>query len=78
MPTVHRERGYSFRFYPSDGSEPPHVHVVGNDGRAKLWLEARVSLAYSRRYNRAQIRRIEEITERERARFLTAWRRFFT
>ena len=77
VPTLHREGGFSFRFYASDHAEPPHVHVLGNDGRAKLWLKKPVSVAHMRGYNRAQIGRIEEITKRERARFLRAWYRFF-
>jgi len=36
MPTLYEERGYAFRFRSSDGPEPPHVHVEGNDGAAKF------------------------------------------
>lgn len=38
MPTLYEERGYAFRFRSSDGPEPPHVPVEGNDGVAKFWL----------------------------------------
>ena len=39
MPTVLRERGYSFFFYMADRFEPPHIHVSKDDKVAKLWLD---------------------------------------
>jgi hypothetical protein len=38
MPTLHVESGYALRFFSADRKEPPHVHVYGNGGSAKLWL----------------------------------------
>ncbi len=38
MPTLLVWRGHKFRFDASDGSEPPHVHVVKDDRAAKIWL----------------------------------------
>lgn len=77
VPTLHREAGYVFRFYASDGPEPPHVHVIGNGGRAKLWLVAGLGIAHSRQYTPEQQRRIQRITEEHRIEWLSAWRRFF-
>jgi hypothetical protein len=43
-PTVFREGG--FRFYFFSREEPRmHVHVHGQNGEAKLWLEPRIELA---------------------------------
>ena len=39
MPTVLRKYGYRFHFYGSDMHEPPHIHVTGHAGKAKIWLE---------------------------------------
>lgn len=49
--------GYAFRFYSSDGVEPPHVHVLRAGGEAKVWLEP-VMLAYVRRHNVPESNRI--------------------
>jgi hypothetical protein len=38
MPTVLRIAGFRFFFYAGDREEPEHVHVEGNDGVAKFWL----------------------------------------
>lgn len=77
VPTLHRERGYVFRFRAVDRGEPPHVHVRGNGGEGKLWLSPNVQVAYGRRYTAVQINEIVRITERKQDDFLAAWRRFF-
>lgn len=77
MPTLHRERGYVFRFRAVDRGEPPHVHVRGNGGAAKIWLRPTIEIAMTKRYNRRQMTEIMEITERKRDEFLEAWHRFF-
>lgn len=38
MPTVLRQDGFRFFFYSSEGNEPPHIHVIGRGGEAKVWL----------------------------------------
>jgi len=38
-PTIHRERGYKFYFWVGEvATEPPHVHLWGNGGSMKVWL----------------------------------------
>lgn len=39
MPTVLREKGFRFFFYSREGTEPPHIHVVGHGGEMKVWLQ---------------------------------------
>lgn len=56
MPTVLEIDGYEFLFRSNDCPEPPHVHVRGNGGSAKVWLDP-VRLARSS-YNR---RRTDEV-----------------
>lgn len=77
MPTIHRERGYRFGFRAGDSSEPPHVHVKGNGGAAKVWLLP-IELVESRGYNRRQIAEIKEIVRREQGNFVEAWVKFFS
>ena len=77
VPTLHRERGYVFRFRAIDRGVPPHIHVRGNRGAAKLWLFPHVRVAQRRRYTAVQINEIVRITERKQDEFLAAWRRFF-
>lgn len=77
VPTLLREEGFEFRFRARDRPEPPHVHVSGNDGRAKVWLRPSVSLASARGYTQQQIDRILKITEEHSDEFLAAWREYF-
>ena len=44
MPVVHRAFGYRFVIYVNDHA-PPHVHVVGHGGEAKIVLETQGGLA---------------------------------
>ncbi len=39
MPTVLRKNGFRFFFYSREGQEPPHIHVIGKSGEAKVWLK---------------------------------------
>jgi hypothetical protein len=76
VPLLLRLRGYEFRFFAGDGGEPPHVHVRGNSGRAKIWL-ARVEIAHSEYYSERRREEIIRITRAHRAEWLAAWARFF-
>ena len=76
MPTLLNEKGYSFRFRSSDGGEPPHVHVEGQSGAAKIWL-ADVEVASSRAYTARQLRQILDIVEDHRDEFLANWDDYF-
>jgi hypothetical protein len=55
--------------FASDCVEPPHVHVDGNDGRAKVWLQP-VAFAESLGYSPREIDRIRAIVTRERVTLL--------
>ncbi len=66
MPTLLRAGPYRLFMFMSDCAEPPHVHVEGNDGVAKFWLQP-VSLEDSLGYSPRQIHRIRAIISRERA-----------
>ncbi len=71
MPTIVIE-GYKFRFYSSDGNEPPHVHVLRGEREAKIWLQP-LEVEYNRRYNRAELTRILKLAQQHQARLVKAW-----
>ncbi len=76
MPTVYID-GYKFRFYASDGGEPPHVHVLRDDKVAKIWLQP-VLIDSNHGYSRAEINRIVRLTRQNQARLLEVWNAYFS
>ncbi len=76
MPTLHREAGLRYFFRSSDRPEPPHVHVVGGGGKAKVWLMP-VRLENARGYSRRRVDRIVEVTEAHLEEWFAIWRGFF-
>lgn len=75
MPFV-RIRGYLFGFFVSEPpNEPPHIHVKGKGGSAKLWLES-VQIVQSG-YSKGQTREIVKIAKQEQERFMEMWREQF-
>ena len=77
MPVLHREAGLTFRFYASDEPEPPHVHVVGNGGRAKIWLVPRIEIVMVRSYDARQRNTIDRIAREHRDEWVDAGNEFF-
>lgn len=75
MPTIFID-GYKFRFYSSDVSEPPHVHVIRADCEAKIWLGL-IELEYNRGYNKAELNQVLKLTERNEAKLMKAWNEHF-
>ncbi len=75
MPTL-RIAGYKFRFYSSDGSEPPHVHVFRGGGRAKVWLRP-VAVARNRGFNGPELNRVVKLTQWHQGELLEAWHAHF-
>jgi hypothetical protein len=75
MPTIEIE-GYAFRFYSSDGGEPPHVHII-KDGRvAKVWLSP-IELEYNKGYRSHELNKIIKLTRANREILLEAWNVYF-
>lgn len=66
MPTLLGAGPYRMFLFASDCVERHHVHVDGNEGAAKFWLEP-VSLAMTVGYSPREIHRIRRIVTRERA-----------
>lgn len=77
MPTVLRVGGYRFVFYSSNGTEPPHVHVVSAGGAAKLWLAEPVTLARSSGYDARELRALQRLVVTHRDDLERAWHDYF-
>jgi len=76
MPTVLRKYGFRFHFYSADGHEPPHIHVDGSGGEAKVWL-ADVSLGKCKGFSDKEIARILQTVREHRQQMLEAWHAYF-
>jgi hypothetical protein len=76
MPTVLRVGPYRLAFYSSNGSEPPHVHVISATGQAKFWLDP-VNLARSVGASARELRQIESIVRDNREQLLRSWHEYF-
>lgn len=77
MPILLAEDGYEFRFFSNDRSEPPHVHVRGNGGRAKIWLAPSVKLGPAHAYTAQRRGEILRKAEAHRDEWLARWSRHF-
>jgi len=76
MPTIYEEAGFRFSFVSADNIEPPHVHVEGSSGAAKIWLK-NVQLEWSRGLTRLEVKRIINIVRTNQKLMLDAWNDYF-
>lgn len=72
MPTIARIGPYRFLFYTREGNEPAHIHVLRDRAEAKFWLPS-AELAFSARFPRHELRRIERLVLEHVTEFLEAW-----
>ncbi len=75
-PTIFTVGPYRFFFFSREESRP-HVHVISSDGEAKFWLEPVVSLAASHGLPERELRKLQKIVEKQRAKIRKAWKDFF-
>lgn len=76
MPTVLRDGPYSFVFFSSDGTEPPHIHVKRDRSVAKFWLLP-IALAKNRGFAEHELNRIERLVVQHLQTLLEAWHEYF-
>jgi hypothetical protein len=76
MVTVHRAMGYRFVIFTDDHS-PPHVHVFGHGGEAKIDLlpNGHIELVWASAISRADLRKLLAEATGHHTSLLTAWRR---
>lgn len=76
-PTIHREGSYRFFFFSREEARP-HVHVVGQDGEAKFWLDPIVALSNYTGLDVRQLRQIQTIVEEHQDDFRNSWHQHFS
>ena len=76
MPTLLIWHGNKFRFYASDGPEPPHVHIVKDGHAAKIWLGT-LDVAYRHGYNDRDMKQLLAVVSENRNDWIRAWNDFF-
>ena len=76
MPTLLIWHGYRFRFYSSDGPEPPHVHIVKDGKSAKVWLKS-LELEYTYGYNAKEIAEFSAKVAENRHGWMETWNDYF-
>jgi hypothetical protein len=74
MVTVHRAFGFRFVIFVNDHA-PPHVHVFGHGGEAKMELaECSVSVKWVNGIGHGELRRIVAEGHERRTMLLNAWK----
>jgi hypothetical protein len=63
--------GYKLQFYSADQHEPPHIHVVRAEKRAKVWLRD-LSVAWDSGFSPRELNQVLDIL-REHQLELTEW-----
>jgi len=76
MPTVLQDGPYSFIFFSSDQSEPPHIHVKRDMKIVKFWLSP-ISLAKNRGFKEHELRDIARLVIKHEPLLLEAWHEHF-
>ena len=72
MPVLHRLGGFVFEMVMYDCQERKHVHVKGNSGGAKVWLEP-MEMESPGRYNTHESGAILTIIRDQRAILIERW-----
>lgn len=75
-PTVFRQGG--FRFYFFSREEPRmHIHVHGQTGEAKFWIEPRIELAQNYGLSGKELNLVRKLIEGHQNDIRNAWGRHF-
>jgi hypothetical protein len=76
-PTIFRIKGYRFYFL-SNEEDRIHVHVTGEDGEAKFWLEPIVSLAVYFGFNSQKLKDMQQLIEEHQDEIVEGWQKHFS
>ena len=80
MPTAFRQEGFRFFFYSNEGDprEPVHVHVhvLGPDGEAKIWLHP-IKVSRYKGFDFRTLRRICRVVKSNKSLIEDAWHEHF-
>jgi len=75
-PTIHRQKSYRF-YFNSNEETRMHVHVEGQGGKAKFWLEPIIALADYRGFKAHELNEIEQLVEENQEKFINEWCKHF-
>jgi hypothetical protein len=75
-PTIFREKGLRFFFFSRE-EERMHVHVVGEEGEAKIWIEPQINLARSHGLGAKTLSVALELIRGREDEIRKAWNRHF-
>jgi hypothetical protein len=70
-------KGYKLQFYSADRGEPPHIHVVKAENRAKVWLKD-LSIAWNRSFSTRELTQIRAILEENQLELTEWYNEFFS
>jgi len=76
MPTIIREGSYSFVFFSSDRSEPPHIHIKHDWQIAKFWLNP-AALAKNKGFSSHELNQIAQLVKKHEQSLMEAWHDYF-
>jgi len=71
-PTIFRERGFRFLFFSREEARM-HVHVQGQRGEAKFWIEPKIMLAENHGLSEKDLRVAQSIIEEREDEIRSAW-----
>jgi hypothetical protein len=75
-PTVFRQSG--FRFYFFSREEPRiHIHVSGQAGEAKFWIEPQIELAQNHGLSNTELNLVRKLIEEHENDIRNAWSQHF-
>lgn len=79
MPSILRYKGYTFFFFSSEGvpREPVHVHVRGQGGVGKIWVEPQVMVAHTSGIPAKTLRELVRFVGEHREYFINIWKEYF-
>lgn len=79
MPVVLRYKRFRFFFYSNEGRprEPVHVHVRGEGGEAKFWVQPEVRVADSHGFDARALRELARVVEQNVDLIERAWNEHF-
>jgi hypothetical protein len=75
-PTVFRQGPFRFFFFSREETRM-HVHILGPDGEAKLWMEPAVNLSHRTGFKDHDMEYLERLVTERREEIRNAWYRHF-
>ena len=75
-PAIYRERGFKFFFF-SNEEQRMHVHIVGQSGEAKFWLEPEITLANSYKLPVKELGKLEKSVKEHEDEIRSSWNKHF-